>query len=254
MLHKIIIQELKVHLQENLRLPAETVCENFSTESYGTSLHIHDSEKVNIQNTGPPQLPDRNYLNDIDFVIQEYDLILSRSPQLPPRSATTNFKNLPTEEQPAKSDQIFCSQLEDSNAGAAAHSLVLPNVYNLTLPRTAVRTASPTFTSSHGSKPCGYPTNLQCGPPQISYSESPSTSQAGQQQLLPKAKSHRMVSKEQLEREGDMYQNIHMHSLQHREPELETNVYQSLVFHHRDSDEYHYMEVGKSLYQLKTTF
>ena len=251
-LHNIVMQELKVRIQENLQVPAVTTCENVSTEpslNCGNSLYGYDNEKKTDYNpdTDPPQLPDRNYLNDIDFVIQEYDLILGHSSQLPNRSATSSLKNLdlPTEEETANR---FCHNQGDSNPGAAIHRLAFPNVYNLTLPRRVVGTAvSPKVTSNHGSIPCGYPTNIQHGPcaPQISYRESPSTSQSGQQQLVPKSKSHRMISKEQPEYEADVYQNIH--SFQQREPELETKIYQSLIFHHRDGDENQYMEVGRSL-------
>ena len=49
--------------------------ENFATQE--NTLNVNET----------PELPDRNYLQDIDFVSQEFDLILKRPPSIPCRLA-----------------------------------------------------------------------------------------------------------------------------------------------------------------------
>ena len=44
-----------------------------------------DSDDI-IEESGEPELPERSYLEDIDFVVSEFDMILRRNPELPARA------------------------------------------------------------------------------------------------------------------------------------------------------------------------
>ena len=49
-------------------------------------LHQASASVSSPRDTQAPELPDREYLTDIEFVAQEFDLLLQRAPELPKRS------------------------------------------------------------------------------------------------------------------------------------------------------------------------
>ena len=107
----------------------------------------------------PPQLPDREYLTDIDFIAQEFDLILRRPPELPDRSEEENsFKNLLVVGN--VSDSNIAIELKPSDTPKSDGKLInyqlktvtksaRPNQYNLTGP---VKTTKPPKPSKQGEQ------------------------------------------------------------------------------------------------------
>ena len=56
--------------------------QSYRAEDQRTKLHSDDI----IEESGEPELPERSYLEDIDFVVSEFDMILRRNPELPARA------------------------------------------------------------------------------------------------------------------------------------------------------------------------
>lgn len=61
-----------------------------------TNKHLSEYEKASREE-GTPELPEREYLEDIDFVCKEFDLFFKRKPELPARTSenkeSTTAKN-----------------------------------------------------------------------------------------------------------------------------------------------------------------
>ena len=103
-----------------------------------------ESVKPPVDPNKPPQLPDREYLTDIDFVAQEFDLILRRPPELPDRSEEENSsKNLLVVGNVSESN--IANELKPSDTPKSDGKLInyqlktvtksaRPNQYNLTGP------------------------------------------------------------------------------------------------------------------------
>lgn len=87
-----------------------------------------------------PELPDRVYLTDIDFVAQEFNLILRRPPDLPERSADdTHFEKFSGGGDEKHFDQLDtskldCESLHIQELSWKTTALARPNKYNITVP------------------------------------------------------------------------------------------------------------------------
>lgn len=98
-----------------------------------------------------PELPDREYLTDIDFVTQEFNLILCRPPDLPERSGDDiDLENVTDSRSEKICEQVDTSKLDSESLSIQELSwkttaLARPNKYNITVPNKHVNNSQ-----SHG--------------------------------------------------------------------------------------------------------
>lgn len=129
--------------QTNKRQLSETKSEENKTKSSPdqTKQEPHIYEDIDGEDE-LPELPDREYLTDIDFVAQEFSLILCRPPDVPERSVEdTHFQNNIIM---GGRDEKHLDQLDTCKLDCESHciqelswkttALARPNKYNITVP------------------------------------------------------------------------------------------------------------------------
>lgn len=101
--------------------------------------HVYDDANGDSE---LPQLPDRQYLTDIDFVSQEFDLILRRPPELPGRPEEDIMEAESVIGGKMKKMNQFDVSRSDCKSGQELSwkvtSSARPNKYNLTVPNAHV--------------------------------------------------------------------------------------------------------------------
>ena len=91
-----------------------------------------DEEKTtHCQADEIPQLPERGYLTDIDFVAQEFDLILRRPPELPQRTGSFSVNKIVSVVDLDKNTSIVTGKTSTSGTEQNRYNLTMANRYVL---------------------------------------------------------------------------------------------------------------------------
>ena len=143
----VVKQDNSQHTYEDI--DGDLIITQARTKELNSKLGVVKSAKDNEL----PELPNREYLNDIDFVVQEFDLILTRPPELPERTddsssypmmadnASDNkmlFNHDTTKSDCKPFHQTLSHQRGNSKLKKVVITSVHPNVYNLTQPKAHV--------------------------------------------------------------------------------------------------------------------
>lgn len=126
--------ELK-HLKEN----TSKKCDRYQSEVEFQKKKLESKQQTSMsspQDPEAPELPNREYLTDIDFVAQEFDLLLRRAPEVPKQ--IENSTNILTSTDATEGDkkqlhgtQQFLIRQELERSVGTTPKLILPKKHNL---------------------------------------------------------------------------------------------------------------------------
>ena len=124
------------HLKED----TSEKCNRYQSEVEFQKKRLESKQQISVsspEDPEAPELPNREYLTDIDFVAQEFDLLLRRAPELPKRkedstNILTSTDATEDDKEPHHGTQQFLIRQELERSVGMTPKSALPRKHNIT--------------------------------------------------------------------------------------------------------------------------